>query len=99
MTIKSSTFILIVQLYYLLSSGVANVRTNFYRSSLIDTPTGWLFNQKSGLLIFFESYKKSVSNNLKIYTHLFYANELGEPAQLKKSRLYSIECACEIWNK
>jgi len=58
-----------------MTSGVANVRTNLYLSSLIDTPTGWLFNKKSGLLIFFESYKKSVSSNLKVYTHLFYANE------------------------
>ena len=80
-------------------SGVANVRTNFYRCNLIDPPTGWLFNQKTGLLIYFESYKKSVSNNLKVYTHLFYANELGEPAQLKNSRLHSIECACETWNE
>ena len=82
-----------------MTSGVANVRTNFYRSSLIDTSTGWMFNQKSGLLIFFESYKKSVSNNLKVYTHLFYANELGEPAQIKNSRLHSIECACETWHE
>ena len=73
-----------------MTSGVANVRTNFYRGSLIDPPTVWLFNQKSGLLIYFESYKKSVSNNLKVYTHLFYANELGEPDQLKNSRLHSI---------
>jgi len=49
------------------------------------------------LLILFESYKKSLSNNVKVYTHLFYANELGEPAQLKNSRLHSIECACETW--
>ena len=82
-----------------MTSGVVYVWTNFYRGSLIDTPTGWLFNQKSGLLIFFESYKKSVSNNLKVYTHLFYANELGEPAQLKNSRLHSIECACDTWNE
>jgi len=82
-----------------MSSGVANVRTNFYRSSLIDTPTGWLFNQKSGLLIFFLSYKKSSSNNLKVYTHLFYANELGEPTQIKNSRLHSIECARETWDE
>ena len=75
--------------------GVANVRTNFYRDSLIDPPTGWLFNQKSGLLIFFENYKKSVSNNLKVYTHLFYSNELGEPAQLRNSRLHSIYCSYE----
>jgi len=57
-----------------MNSGVANVRTYFYSGSLIDTPTGWLFNKKSGLLILFESYKKSLSNNLKVYTHLFYAN-------------------------
>ena len=80
-------------------SGAANVRTIFYPSGLIDPPTGWLFNQKSGLLIFFESYKKSVSNNLKVYTHLFYANELGEPAQIKNSRIHSIECARETWDE
>jgi len=82
-----------------MTSGVANVRTIFYRGNLIDPPTGWLHNQKSGLLIFFEIYKKSVSNNLKVYTHLFYANELGEPAQIKNSRLHSIDCACETWNE
>ena len=82
-----------------MTSGVANVRTNFYSGSLIDTPTGGLFNKKSGLLILFEGYEKSLPNNLKVYTHLFYANELGEPAQLKNSRLHSIECACETWNE
>ena len=82
-----------------MTSGVANVRTNFYRSSLINAPSGWLFNQKNGLLIFFESYKKSLTNGLKVYTHLFYSNELGEPAQLKNSRLHSIECACETWDE
>ena len=82
-----------------MTSGVAYVWTNFYHGSLIDTPTGWLFNPKSGLLIFFESYNKSVSNNLKVYTHLFYSNELGEPSQLKNSRLHSIECAYQTWNE
>ncbi len=82
-----------------MASGVANVRTNVYRGSLIDSPTGWLFNKKSGLLIFFEIYKKSLSNNLKVYTHLFYANELGEPSQLKNSRLHSIACAFETWDE
>ena len=82
-----------------MTSGVANVRTNFYSGSLIDTPTGWLFNKKSGLLILFESYKKSLSNNVKVCTHLFYANELGEPAKLKNSRIHSIECACETWDE
>ena len=66
-----------------MTSGVANVRTYFYRGSLIDPPPGWLFNKKSGLLILFESFNKSLSNNVKVYTHLIYANELGEPAQIK----------------
>ena len=79
--------------------GVTNVRSNFYSGSLIDAPTGWLFNKKNGLLILFESYKKSVSSNLKVCTHLFYSNELGEPAQLKNSRLHSSEFAHEIWNE
>ena len=78
-----------------MTSGVANVRINFYRGSLIDPPTGWLFNQKSSLLIYFESYKKSVSNNLKVYTHLFYANELGESGQIKNLRIHSIGCDFE----
>ena len=82
-----------------MTSGVANVRTYFYHGSLIDSPTGWLSNKKSGLLILFKIYKKSLPNNLKVYTHLFYANELGEPAQLKNSRLHSIECACETWDE
>ena len=82
-----------------MTSGVVNVWTNFYHGSFIDPPTGWLFNQKSDLLISFENYKDSVSNNLKVYTHLFYANELGEPAQLKNSRIHSMECAYETWNE
>ncbi len=60
-----------------MASGVANVRTNFYLDSLIDPPTGRMFNQKGSLLIFFERYQKSVFNNLKVYTHRFYVNELG----------------------
>ena len=82
-----------------MKSGVTNVRTSLYHCSLIDTPTGWLFNEKRGLLIFFERYKKSKLNDLKVYTHLFYANEFGEPAQLKNTRLHSIECAYETWNE
>ena len=68
-------------------------------AALLPLQLAGCLTQKSGLLIFFESYKKSVSNNLKVYTHLFYANELGEPAQIKNSRLHSIECACETWNE
>ena len=71
----------------------------FIVAALLTPQLAGCFTKKSGLLIFFESYKKSVSNNLKVYTHLFYANELGEPAQIKNSRLHSIECAYETWNE
>ena len=37
---------------------------------------------------FFESYRKSSSINLKVYTHIFYANELNGPAKYKNLRLY-----------
>jgi len=82
-----------------MTSGVANVRTYFYRGSLIDPPAGWLFNKKSGLLIFFESYKKSVSNNLKVYTHLFYTNHLGEPGGYKSSEKLNIDSAWKKWHE
>ena len=82
-----------------MTSGVANVRTNFSCGCLVDPPSGWLFNQKSGLLILFETHNRSLFNTLKVYTHLFYANELGEPSQLKNSRLHSLECAYETWNE
>jgi hypothetical protein len=71
----------------------------FIVAALLTPQLAGCLTKKRGLLIFFESYKKSVSNNLKVYTHLFYVNELGEPDQLKNSRLHSIECACETWNE
>ena len=58
-----------------------------------------MFNQKSSLLIFFERHEKSVFSNLKVYTHRFYVNELGESILLKNSLLQSIECSCEKWDE
>ena len=55
----------------------------FIVAALLTPQLAGCLTKKKGLLIFFESYKKSVSNNLKVYTHLFYANELGEPAKFK----------------
>ena len=71
----------------------------FIVAALLTPQLAGCLTKKSGLLILFEGYKKSLPNNLKVYTHLFYANELGEPAQLKNSRLHSIECACETWDE
>ena len=82
-----------------MTQGVAYVWNDFYLGCFTDTPTGGLFNKRKNLLMFFERYKKSEYMNIKVYTHLFYANELGEPAKLKNSRLHSFECACETWDE
>ena len=73
--------------------GGANVWSNFSYSSNDDTSIGWLLNFKSSLLILFETYKKSETNNTKAYTHLFYANLQGEPTRLKNKRLHDLDCA------
>ena len=49
--------ILIAQLYYKMTAGVANVWSNFSFCSSFYPPNGWLFNQKIDLLIFFERFK------------------------------------------
>ena len=50
-------------------------------------------------MIFFEECKNSPKPNLKIHTHLFYTNHLGEPAGLKNSRLLDLNCAFETWDE
>ena len=79
--------------------GGANVWTNFSYGSRIDTPNGWLLNPQSSFLILFEKCKKLALNNIKAYTHLFYANHLGEPGRLKNIRLHDLNSAFETWNK
>ena len=65
--------------------GGANVWSNFSYGSSIDSPNGCLLNAEGSKLIFFERCKKSPKNNIKIFTHLFYTNHLGEPAGLKST--------------
>ena len=92
--------IVIVHLYYLLMTlGGANVWSNFSYSSRVDSPNGWILNPQGSFLIFFEKCKKSARNNINVYTHLFYANHLGEPAGLKNTRLHDLESAFETWNE
>ena len=91
---------IIVHLYYLLIIlGGANVWFNFSYGSRINTPNDWILNPQSRYLILFEKYKKSAHNNIKVYTHLFYANHLGEPAGLKKTRLHDLDTAFKAWNE
>ena len=92
--------ILVVHLYYLVMTlGGANVWSNFSYSSSVDTPNGWLLNPQRSFLILFEMCKKSAQNNIKVYTHLFYANHLGEPRGLKNTRLHDLDSAFETRNE
>ena len=92
--------IVVVHLYYLLMTlGGANVWSSFSYGSRVDTPNGWILNPQSSFLILFEKCRKSERNNIKVYTHLFYANHLGEPAGLKNTRLHDLDTAFETWNE
>ena len=62
-------------------------------------PNGCLLNPEGSKMIFFEECKNSPKANLKIQTHLFYTNHLGEPAGYKFSEKMNIESAWEKWNQ
>ena len=79
--------------------GGANVWSNFSYGSSIDSPNGCLLNAEGSRLIFFERSTKSPKNDLKIFTHLFYTNHLGEPAGLKSSSEIRLDEAWDKWNK
>ena len=76
----------------------ANARSKFSYGSRIDTPNGCLLNPEGSRLIFFEEYKKSRQNSIKIFTHTFYTNHLGEPAGFKSTRKIRAEEAWKEWN-
>ena len=50
-------------------------------------------------MIFFEEVKNSAKPNIKIDTHLFYTNHLGEPAGYKSSEMLNIASAWEKWHQ
>ena len=79
--------------------GGANVWSNFSYGSLVVSPDGWLLNPQGSHLIMFERCKKSARKNIKVYTYLFYANEIGEPGRLKNTRLHDLDSSFEIWNE
>ena len=79
--------------------GGANVWPIFSYGSSIDTPNGCLLNPEGSRLIFFERCTKSLKNNIKVFTHLFYTNQLGEPAGFKSTSKIKLNEAWEQWNK
>ena len=50
-------------------------------------------------MTFFEECGNSPKLNLKIHTHFFYANHLGEPGGYKYSEKLSINTAWEKWHE
>ena len=63
------------------------------------TPNGCLLNPEGSRMIFFEECKNSDKTNLKIHTHLFYTNHLGEPGGYKSSEKLNIDSAWEKWHE
>ena len=62
-------------------------------------PNGCLLNPEGSRMIFFKEYKNSPKPNLKIHTHLFYTNHLGEPRGYKSFEKLNIKSALEKWNE
>ena len=81
-----------------MSLGGDNALSNFSYGSSIYTPNGCLLNPEGSRLIFFERCKKSPQNSIKIFTHTFYTNLLGEPAGFKSTGKIQAEEAWEEWN-
>ena len=79
--------------------GRANVWLDFSYGSSINTPNGCLLNPEGSKLIFFERSKKSPRNNIKIFTHLFYTNHLGEPAGLKSTSKITLYESWKQWHE
>ena len=75
------------------------MKPNYSFGCSTSTPNGCLLNPEGSRLIFFEECKKSPKNNLKIDTHMFYTNHLGEPAGFKSSERLSIDAAWGKWDQ
>jgi len=79
--------------------GEGGFRYNYSFGCDTSKPNGCLLNPEGSRMIFFEECKKSSNTNLKIYTHLFYTNHLGEPAGYKASERFNIVTAWEKWHQ
>ena len=78
--------------------GEAHVWTNFSYGYRNESPSGWLLNPARSRLILFVRNKKSSKNNLKIFAHTYYANDLGAPSAIKSSRQINLNDAWDKWH-
>ena len=75
------------------------MKSNYSFGCSTSMPNGCLLNPEGSRIIFFEECKNSPKPNLKIHTHLFYTNHLGEPGGYKSSKKLNIDSAWEKWHE
>ena len=75
------------------------MKPNYSFGCSTSMPNGCLLNPEGSRIIFFEECKNSPKPNLKIHTHLFYTNHLGEPGGYKSSEKLDIYSAWEKWHE
>ncbi len=83
-------------MYYQMTLGGSNVWTNFSYGYRNESPCGWLLNPDRSRLILFLKNKKSPKNNLRIFAHTYYANDIGQPIAIKSSCQMLLD---DAWNK
>ena len=92
-------FILVVHVYCLaMTLGGANVWSNFSYGYRNESPSGWLLNPGRSRLILFKRNKKSAGNNIRIFAHTYYSNDLGEPTSIKSSSQMHLDEAWDKWH-
>ena len=82
-----------------MSSKDSKIRANYSFGCSTFTPNGCLLNPEGSRMIFFEECANSFKTNLKIHTHIFYANHLGEPEGYKSSEILNIDSAWKKWDQ
>ena len=82
-----------------MGSGERRIRRSYSFGCGTSKPNGCLLNPEGSKMIFFEECKKCSKTNLKIHTHLFYTNHLGEPAGYKTSEIFNVDSAWEKWHQ
>ena len=82
-----------------MSSEEERMRTNYSFGCGTSKPNGCLLNPEGSRMIFFVECEILHKTNLKIHTHLFYTNHLGEPGGYKSSEKLNIDSAWEKWDE
>ena len=78
--------------------GGANVWSNFSYDYCNESPSGLLPNPNRSRIILFTRNKKSAINNLKIFAHMYYANNFGEPSRIISASQMSLDDAWDKWH-